>query len=62
MASTQQLRRRITSVKNTKQITKAEMVAALNYGAHKRQRRLSREFARIANELLTRIRQMTDVS
>ncbi len=63
MASTQQLRRRITSVKNTKQITKAmEMVAASKLRRAQDAATASREFAKIANELLTRIRQMTDVS
>jgi len=63
VASTQQLRRRITSVKNTKQITKAmEMVAASKLRRAQVAAQSSREFAKIANELLTRIRQMTDVS
>jgi F-type H+-transporting ATPase subunit gamma len=63
MASTQQLRRRITSVKNTKQITKAmEMVAASKLRRAQDAAVASREFASIANQLLTRIRQMTDVS
>lgn len=63
MASTQQLRRRITSVKNTKQITKAmELVAASKLRRAQDAATASREFAKIANELLTRIRQMTDVS
>ncbi len=63
MASTQQLRQRISSVKNTKQITKAmEMVAPSKLRRAQEAAMASREFARIANELLTRIRQMTDVS
>lgn len=63
MASTQQLRQRITSVKNTKQITKAmEMVAASKLRRAQDAATASREFAKIANELLTRIRQMTDVN
>lgn len=63
MASTQQLRRRITSVKNTKQITKAmEMVAASKLRRAQEAATASREFAKIANQLLTRIRQMTDVN
>lgn len=62
MASTQQLRQRITSVKNTKQITKAmEMVAASKLRKAQDAASASRDFAKIANELLTRIRQMTDV-
>lgn len=63
MASTQQLRQRIQSVKNTKQITKAmEMVAASKLRRAQDAATASREFAKIANELLTRIRQMTDVN
>ena len=62
MASTQQLRQRIKSVKNTKQITKAmEMVAASKLRRAQDAAQRSREFAKIANELLTRIRQLTDV-
>lgn len=62
MASTQQLRQRITSVKNTKQITKAmEMVAASKLRRAQDSATASREFAKIATELLTRIRQLTDV-
>lgn len=63
MASTQQLRRRISSVKNTKQITKAmEMVAASKLRRAQEAALASREFAKTANQLLTRIRQMTDVT
>lgn len=63
MASTQQLRQRITSVKNTKQITKAmEMVAASKLRRAQEAAAASRAFAKIANELLTRIRQLTDVT
>ncbi|MCA9309117.1 ATP synthase F1 subunit gamma [Candidatus Saccharibacteria bacterium] len=63
MASTQQLRQRITSVKNTKQITKAmEMVAASKLRRAQDSATASREFAKIANQLLTRIRQLTDVN
>lgn len=63
MASTQQLRQRITSVKNTKQITKAmELVAASKLRRAQEAASASREFAKIANQLLTRIRQLTDVS
>ena len=62
MASTQQLRQRISSVKNTKQITKAmEMVAASKLRRAQDAAVSSREFAKIANEILTRIRQLTDV-
>lgn len=63
MASTQQLRERITSVKNTKQITKAmEMVAASKLRRAQESAQASRDFAQLANQLLTRIRQLTDVS
>jgi len=63
MASTQQLRQRIQSVKNTKQITKAmEMVAASKLRRAQDAATSSREFAKLANELLTRIRQLTDVN
>lgn len=63
MASTQQLRQRITSVKNTKQITKAmELVAASKLRRAQEAASASREFAKIANDLLTRIRQLTDVN
>lgn len=63
MASTQQLRQRIGSVKNTKQITKAmELVAASKLRRAQEAANASREFAKIANQLLTRIRQLTDVT
>jgi F-type H+-transporting ATPase subunit gamma len=63
MASTQQLRQRIKSVKSTKQITKAmEMVAASKLRRAQDAAQKSREFAKLANELLTRIRQLTDVN
>lgn len=63
MASTQQLRERITSVRNTKQITKAmEMVAASKLRRAQESAQASRDFALLANQLLTRIRQLTDVS
>jgi F-type H+-transporting ATPase subunit gamma len=63
MASTQQLRQRIKSVKGTKQITKAmELVAASKLRRAQDAAQKSRDFAKIANELLTRIRQLTDVT
>ncbi len=63
MASTQQLRQRIKSVKGTKQITKAmELVAASKLRRAQDSAQKSREFAKLANELLTRIRQLTDVN
>lgn len=62
MANMQQLRGRIKGVKNTKQITKAmEMVAASKLRRAQESAQRSKEFAKIANQLLTRIRQMTDV-
>jgi len=62
MASTQQLRRRISSVKNTKQITKAmEMVAASKLRRAQSAALASREFAILAHQILTQMRQMTDV-
>ncbi len=63
MASTQQLRRRIGSVKNTRQITKAmEMVSASKLRRAQDASAAGQDFARIASQLLTRIRQLTDVS
>jgi len=63
VASTQQLRQRIKSVKGTKQITKAmELVAASKLRRAQDAAQKSRDFAKIANELLTRIRQLTDVT
>jgi F-type H+-transporting ATPase subunit gamma len=63
VASTQQLRQRIKSVKGTKQITKAmELVAASKLRRAQEAANASREFAKIANQLLTRIRQLTDVN
>ncbi len=63
LGSTQQLRQRITSVKNTKQITKAmEMVAASKLRRAQEAALASREFATIANQLLTRLRGLTDVT
>ncbi len=62
MASTQQLRQRITSVKNTKQITKAmEMVSASKLRRAQEAAQKSREFAKIARQILSRIRQLTNV-
>lgn len=54
MASTQQLKSRIRSVKNTKQITKAmQMVAASKMRRAQDATRLSLPYAQSANELLT---------
>ena len=63
MASTQQIKRRITSVKNTKQITKAmEMVAASKMRRAQEHALKSREFRRLARQILTRLSEETDVS
>lgn len=63
MASTQQLRRRITSVKSTKQITKAmEMVSASKLRRAQSAALQSRQFALLSSQLLTRIRTLTNVS
>ena len=54
MASTQQLKSRIRSVKNTKQITKAmQMVAASKMRRAQDATKASAEYAHAANELLT---------
>lgn len=54
MASTQQLKSRIRSVKNTKQITKAmQMVAASKMRRAQEADKASTPYARAANELLT---------
>ncbi len=63
MASTQQLKRRIGSVKNTKQITKAmEMVAASKMRRAQDHALQSREFRRLARRILARLSEVTDVS
>ena len=62
MASTQQLKSRITSVKNTKQITKAmELVAASKMRKAQEAAKLSRDYRNLANAILTRLRELTDV-
>lgn len=62
MASTQQLRRRITSVKSTKQITKAmEMVSASKLRRAQSAAQASKDFALFGSQLLARIRQLTNV-
>ncbi len=62
MASTTALKRRITSVKNTKQITKAmELVAASKMRRAQEAALKSRDYQRLANQLLTRLRELTDV-
>lgn len=63
MASTQQLKRRIGSVKNTKQITKAmEMVAASKMRRAQDHALQSREFRRLARRILRRLSEVTDVT
>ncbi len=63
MASTQQLKRRIGSVKNTRQITKAmELVAASKMRRAQAMTLRSREYRNLARALLTRLRELTDVS
>ncbi len=62
MASTQQLKRRITSVGNTKQITKAmELVAASKMKRAQDSAARSRDYRNLANAILTRLRELTDV-
>lgn len=63
MASTQQLKRRIGSVKNTKQITKAmELVAASKMRRAQENALRSREFRNAAQSILSRIAELTDVT
>lgn len=63
MASTQQLKRRIGSVKNTKQITKAmELVAASKMRRAQENAVRSREYRNLARGILARIAELTDVS
>jgi len=63
MASTQQIKARIKSVKNTKQITKAmEMVAASKMRRAQETTLASRDYSLTARQILTRLRELTDVS
>ncbi len=63
MASTTALKRRITSVKNTKQITKAmELVSASKMRRAQEQTLKTRDYSTLARQLLTRLRELTDVS
>ncbi len=63
MASTQQIKGRIKSVKNTKQITKAmELVAASKMRRAQETTIASRDYVRTARQILTRLRELTDVS
>jgi len=63
MASTQQIKARISSVKNTKQITKAmELVAASKMRRAQETTLASRDYTVIARQILTRLRELIDVS
>lgn len=63
MANTIALRRRIKSVKSTRQITKAmELVSASKMRRAQDAALASREFTKSALEILSRLRQLTDVS
>jgi F-type H+-transporting ATPase subunit gamma len=63
MASSQQLKGRIGSVKNTKQITKAmELVSASKMRRAQDYARKSRDYRNLARQILARLRQLTDVS
>ncbi len=62
MASTQQIKGRIRSVKNTKQITRAmQMVAASKMRKAQEAVTSTRYFSQTARALLTRLRQLVDV-
>jgi len=63
MANTIAIKRRIGSVKNTKQITKAmELVAASKMRRAQEHAVKSRDFSNLAGSILTRLRELTDVS
>ncbi len=63
MASTQQIKARIKTVKNTKQITKAmELVAASKMRRAQETTLSSRDYTKTAAQILTRLRELTDVS
>ncbi len=63
MASTQQIKARIKSVRNTKQITKAmELVAASKMRRAQEATVSSRDYTNTAKEILVRLRELTDVS
>lgn len=62
MASTITLKRRISSIKSTKQITKAmELVAASKMRRAQEQARLSREYRRLSYDLLARLSNIKEV-
>lgn len=63
MASTQQIKSRIRSVRSTRQITKAmELVAASKMRRAQELTLASRDYSRTAHEVLNRLRELTDVS
>lgn len=63
MANTTALKRRIGSVKNTRQITKAmELVAASKMRRAQENAQKSRDYHTLAQALLTRLRELTDVT
>jgi F-type H+-transporting ATPase subunit gamma len=63
MANTQAIKRRMGSIKNTKQITKAmELVSASKMRKAQETATRSRDFSSLALQILTRLRQLTDVS
>lgn len=63
MANTTALKRRITSVKNTRQITKAmELVSASKMRRAQEAALRSRDFRNLARQILTRLSELTDVS
>lgn len=60
MASRQQIKRRIGSVRNTKQITKAMQLVAASKLRHAQEAVVRpREYAALAREILTRLRQLS---
>lgn len=62
MASSQQLKARISSVKNTKQITKAmELVSASKMRRAQEHAKRSRDYRNLATQILARLRELTDV-
>lgn len=63
MASTQQIKARIKTVKNTRQITKAmELVAASKMRRAQETTLASRDYTLTARQILTRLRELTDVT
>lgn len=63
MASTQQLKRRITSVKNTRQITKAmELVSASKMRRAQEYAVKSRAYRDLARHILTRLSEVIDIN